>query len=159
MICLFKSFLFFDDNNCGYTMVLPTFQIHSLLNPRGIFGNWTQRRSVLPSWKTDLCVHILCAYTVYTWHIIHIYLWCIYTHCVLYIYVIYCLYIIWLYLFIYYMLYKWTLCIYIYIYTYVMHSIDLYNTAYIYILYNIYLCIHLYTKMTNMYTYTNKDVL
>ena len=130
MVCLFKSFLFFEDNNCGYTMVLPTFQIHSLLNPRGMFGNWTQRRSVLPSWKTDLCVHILCAYTVYTWHIIYIYLWCIYTHCVLYICDI--LFIYNMTLFIYYMLYKWTLYIYIYTYTYVMHSIDLYNTAYIY---------------------------
>ena len=49
--------------------------------------------------------------------------------------------------------------IYIYIRVYVMHFIDVYNTDYMYILYNIYLCIHLYTKKTTMYTYTNKDVL
>ena len=123
-------------------MVLPTFQIHSLLNPRGIFGNWTQRRSVLPSWKTDLCVHILCAYTVYTWHIIHIYLWCIYIHCVLYI--IYCLYIIWLYLFITCCINEH--CVYIYIHIHMSCTLLIYIIQLIYIYCIIFIYVYIYTQ-------------
>ena len=96
--------------------------------------------------ERQIYVYTSCVLIQYIHYILYTYIYDVYTHIVYYIYICDILFIYNMTLFIYYMLYKWTLCIYIYTYTYVMHSIDLYNTAYIYIYCIIFIYVYIYTQ-------------